>query len=96
MRIIAILLAIIIILGGLVGFIGVIDPEAIQLSGSAEERKAFLSSLPLILSSLSALASGLVLLVLAGVLNATDSIKTQQRFAEMVLERLDKAGQAGQ
>lgn len=96
MRIIAILLAILIIIGGIIGFIGIVDPEAIQLSGTPEDRKAFLASLPLILSSLSALASGLVLLVLAGLLNNTDSIKTQQRFAEMMLERLNKTGrQAG-
>lgn len=95
MRIIAILLAIVIILGGIVGVIGIIDPEAIQLGASPEDRKAFLASLPLILSSLSALASGLVLLALAGLLNNTDSIKTQQRFAEMMLERLNKAGQPG-
>lgn len=95
MRIIAILLAIVIILGGIVGVIGIVDPEAIQLGTSPEDRKAFLASLPLILSSLSALASGLVLLALAGLLNNTDSIKTQQRFAEMMLERLNKAGQPG-
>jgi len=89
MRVIAILLAIVIIVGGIVGFIGIIDPEAIQMSGAPDDRKAFLSNLPLILSSLSALASGLVLLVL---LNNTDSIKTQQRFAEMMLERLNKTG----
>lgn len=92
MRVIAILLAIVIIVGGIVGFIGIIDPEAIQMSGAPDDRKAFLSNLPLILSSLSALASGLVLLVLAGLLNNTDSIKTQQRFAEMMLERLNKTG----
>ena len=95
MRIIAILLAVLIIVGGLVGLIGIIDPQAIQLNGSADVSKAFLSNLPLILSSLSALASGLVLLVLAGLLNNTDSIRTQQRFAELMLERLNRAGQQG-
>ena len=80
--------AVLIIVGGVVGLIGIIDPQAIQLKGSADESKAFLASL-------SALASGLVLLVLAGFLNNTDSIRTQQRFAELTLERLNKAGQQG-
>lgn len=93
MRIIAILLAILIMFGGVLGLIAGLAPGAIQL-GTADDHKSFLSILPLVLASLSALASGLVLFALAGLLNNTDGIKTQQRFTEMMLEKMNRRGGA--